>query len=223
MFQNIGLVLFSEVLWLGLCSTVAGNGLRVDDRPATPGEWGFRPADESMARVNPPGFVWRPQEDAVGYILQVSRRQDFSRVDYERRDLDLFSHCPPHVFEHGDWYWRFAYITADGQQSPWSEVRHFVISPEATAFPMPEREVLFSRIPREHPRLFVRPEEFPRLCELAQGELKPIYDVLVEECEKIIADPPPTDEPPKYPEGIERGGDPWRDLGKKRYHFLLAT
>ncbi len=225
MSQDIGLVLLSGVLGIGLCSAGNGNGLKVDERPATPGEWGFRPADESMTRVNPPGFVWRPQENAVRYILQVSRRQDFSRVDYERRDLDLFSHCPPHVFEHGDWYWRFAYITADGQQSPWSEVRHFVISPEATAFPMPEREVLFSRIPREHPRLFVRPEEFPRLCELAQGELKPIYDVLVEECEKIIADPPPTDEPPKYPEGIERGGDPWREIwwGNRTYTIRLLN
>jgi len=225
MAQETGLILLSGVLGLGLCATSAGSGLKVNDQPAMPGEWGFRPADGNVIKVNPPGFVWRPQDDAAKYILQVSRRQDFRMVDYERGDLGLFCHCPPHIFEDGDWHWRFAYTTSDGRQSQWSTVRRFVISPEAVDFSMPERDALFSRIPKTHPRLFVRPEDIPRLRELAQGELKPIYDALIGECERIIVDPPPTEEPPKYPEGIVRGSDRWREIwwGNRTYTIRLLN
>jgi len=211
-YLEIALVLSTGVLCLGLCSASAGNELAVNDRPAGHGEWGFRPASESTTRVNPPGFVWRPQEEAVRYVLQVSRKRDFDEVDYEKRDIKLFSHCPPRVFERGDWFWRFAYVTKDGQQSAWSEVRRFTIPEETVAFPMPDHAELFSRIPDGHPRLFIRPEDIPRLRELAQGELKPIYDALVKESEKIMADPPPTEEPQKYPEGTERLGEEWRKI-----------
>jgi len=223
--QDTGFFLLSGILSLGLFGTCSGNGLKVDERPAMPGEWGYRPADGNATRVNPPGFVWRPQDKAANYILEVSRQRDFSRVDYKKADLKLFCHCPPRVFERGDWYWRFAYITADGRQSQWSRVRHFIISPEAIDFPMPEREELFSRIPTEHPRLFVRPEGVPRLRELAQGELKPTYDALGKECEKIMANPPPTEEPPKYPENTERGTDPWREIwwGNRIYTIRLLN
>ena len=224
MYQEIGLVLLAGILGLGLCNTAAA-GLKVNDLPGKPGEWGFRPADGSTIQINPPGFVWRPQENAVSYVLQASRSADFSEVDYEARDLKLFSHCPPRVFQHGDWYWRFAYVTGDSQRSAWSETRHLIISEDAQDFPMPEREELLNRIPGEHPRLFIRPEDVPRLRELAQGELKPIYDALVKECEKIMADPPPTEEPPKYPEGTERLSESWRKIwwGNRTYTIRVLN
>jgi len=218
-YQEIGLVLLAGMLGLAVFSSNARGELEVDDRSAKAGEWGFRPTDRESTRVNPPGFVWRPQEEAVQYIFQASRDSDFNEIDYEARDLKLFSHCPPRTFESGDWYWRFAYITEDGQQSSWSMVRQFVIPEDAQTFPMPEQEELFSRIPQEHPRLFIRPEDIPRLREMAQGELKPVYEALVKECEKIMADPPPTKEPRKYPEDTVRGSDPWREIwwGNRRY------
>ncbi len=218
-YQESVLALSAGILFLGLCSAGVGDVLEVDDRPAGHDEWGFRPADGGKTRVNPPGFVWRPQENAAGYILQASRNQDFHEVDYEKRDLKLFSHCPPRTFEPGDWYWRFSYVTEDGQKSSWSQVRRFAIPEDAVAFPMPEREELLNRISAEHPRLFTRPEELSHLRELAQGELKPVYDALVKECEKILADPPPTEEPRKYPEGTERGGEEWRKIwwGNRTY------
>lgn len=90
-----------------------------DDRPAESGKWGFRPADGREMQGNPPGFSWRPQKNAVSYLLQVARDEDCADV---------------------------------------------------------------------------------------------VYEALVVECEKIMADPPPTDEPPKYPEDIKRGSDAWRKI-----------
>ncbi len=225
MVHEIRMALLNTLLALGVCSSSAADALKVDEQPASPGEWGFRPVDGSETRVNPPGFVWRPQSHAVNYELQLSRSPDFRQIDYEKTGLSLFAHCPPVEFQPGDWYWRFAYRTKDGQKSAWSRVRQFTIPEDATMFPMPEKEDLFRRIPGEHPRLFVRPEEIPHLRDLAQGELKPIYDRLVKECEKIMADPPPTEEPPKYPEGIERGSDPWREIwwGNRTYTIRLLN
>jgi hypothetical protein len=84
---------------------------------------------------------------------------------------------------------------------------------------MPEREGLIGRIPKSHPRLFMRPENIGRLREFAQGKMKKEYDRLVRDCERIIARPPSTKEPPKYSEGIVRGGDPWRKIwwGNRTY------
>jgi hypothetical protein len=233
-YQEAGLILLTGILGLGLCGAGVGGELRVDDRPGKPGEWGFRPTDGSVTQVNPPGFVWRPQDNAVRYILQASRSGAsgvgqaaslFQDVDYEKRDLKLFCHCPPRVFEHGDWYWRFSYITEAGRQSSWSKVRHFVIPENARDFPMPDREELLGRIPKEHPRLFVRPEDIPRLREVAQGELKPIYDALVKECEEVMAKPPPTEEPRKYPEGTERLSESWREIwwGNRTYTIRVLN
>ncbi|MBD3184201.1 DUF4962 domain-containing protein [Candidatus Poribacteria bacterium] len=217
MYQEITLVILS--LSLGIYTANAGEGLRVNDDPAKPGEWGIRPFDNSKTAVNPPGFIWRPQENAVSYNLQLSRKRDFSSVDYEKNNLKLFCHCPPKKLGDGDWYWRFAYTTEDGQKSSWSNIRRFTIPVNTQDFPMPEKEELFGRIPDKHPRLFLRPEDLPKLRDLAQGELKDIYQSMVSQCEKIMSNPPSTEEPPTYPEGTERLSEEWREIwwGNRRY------
>lgn len=212
MYHELILILSAGMLCLGLHGAGAASDLKVDDQPAGHDEWGFRPIEGSKTRVNPPGFEWRPQKNAERYIIQAALNQDFDKVDYERSDLTLFSHCPSHTFKPGNWYWRFAYVTKNGEQSSWSQTRHFAIPEDAASFPMPDREELLSRVPKEHPRLFVRPEEIPKLRQLAQEELKPIYDNLVKQCEKIMSDPPPTEEPQTYPEGVERLSEEWRKI-----------
>ncbi|MFT5368368.1 MAG: hypothetical protein ACI8V2_003332, partial [Candidatus Latescibacterota bacterium] len=43
--------------------------LILNEEPAQPGEWGFRP-DGVTTEETPPAFVWRPQTDAVTYEVQ---------------------------------------------------------------------------------------------------------------------------------------------------------
>jgi hypothetical protein len=78
--------------------------------------------------------------------------------------------------------------------------------------PMPPREQLLERIPKAHPRLFLRPENLGHLRELAKGELKGKYDELVKQCEELLANPPSTEEPPRYPEGTVSGSEEWRKI-----------
>jgi len=95
----------------------------------------------------------------------------------------------------------------------------FKISADAGNFPLPAFEEFISSVPDKYPRLFVRPEHIPRPRKLVKGELKDRFESLVNDCERIMTDPPSTKEPEKYPEGIIRNSDEWREIwwGNRTY------
>ena len=216
MFQMVMRTIGIVVFWGAIVQAEAV--LVPDETPAKPGEWGFRPRVGEDVAVTPPGFVWRPQKDAKQYGLQVAKDNRFEQVVYEADNLDFFVHAPPVTIEAGAWFWRFRYF--DGAEwSAWSSVRAFTVPQNAKAMPLPLRNDLMGRIPQSHPRLFVRPEWIADYKARISGDLKPHYDRLVQECEKLLAEPPPTEEPPLYEEGMKRGSDPWRKIwwGNRRY------
>ncbi|MBN1347467.1 MAG: DUF4962 domain-containing protein [Phycisphaerae bacterium] len=186
--------------------------LVVDDRAGTASEWGFRPADESTSATTPPSFVWKPQKRARSYALQCARDRGFTGIEYEASGIDLNCHCPPKALAEGQWYWRFRFEREDGKRSQWSQIRHFAIPKDAVELPMPAREELIARIPKAHPRLFVRPEEMATLRERAKADLRPHYEAMVKQCERLLKKPPSTEEPPKYPKGTVRKGEEWRKI-----------
>ena len=63
--------------------------LAFDDTPGRVGEWGFRPSGGEACAVTPPAFVWRPQQGAVGYAVQVARDEVFTDLAWEAADLSL--------------------------------------------------------------------------------------------------------------------------------------
>ncbi|MFW6161933.1 MAG: DUF4962 domain-containing protein [Planctomycetota bacterium] len=169
--------------------------------------------------MNPPGFVWRPQGRARTYELEVARDDGFKDVAYRSEQIGYNCHCPPETLDGGRWFWRVRFRDKDGSLSRWSKTRSFTLGDDAVPFPMPAREELLDRIPKEHPRLFVRPEQLGQLRELARGELKAEYEKLVAHCEKLLKNPPPTAEPPKYPEDCAYKSEQWRKIwwGNRRY------
>jgi hypothetical protein len=198
--------------------------LTIDETPAQPGEWGFRP-ENMTTEETPPAFVWRPQENAETYDIQCARENGFSAVAYEASGLTYTVHRPPQTFESGQWFWRFRFADGDGNVSDWSSGRGFVIDEDAKALPMPKRSELIRRIPKDHPRLFVRPEQLDDLRARAKSDLKPIYDELVATCEDILADVPPTAEPPLYPDGTVRLSEEWREIwwGNRMYTIRVLN
>ena len=198
--------------------------LTIDEKPAQPGEWGFRPENVTTEET-PPAFVWRPQEDAAIYDIQCARVADFSKVAYEAKGVTYTVHRPAEVFESGQWYWRFRFVDGCGKASDWSSGRAFVIDQNASALPLPKRSELIGRIPKRHPRLFVRPEDLDGLRARAQGDLKPIYRDLVATCEDILADMPSTEEPPLYPEGTVVLSEEWREIwwGNRMYTIRVLN
>jgi hypothetical protein len=203
----------TRVLLIGaVCSPLFVFGdLKVDDSPAKPGFWGFRPADEEVIQVTPPGFSWRPQSKADEYEVQVARSSDFSVITYGADGITMSVHCPPQVLERGKWFWRFRF-KADGKWSAWSKTRSFSIAEDARAMPLPERQELLGRIPASHPRLFVRPEQMDELRSRAQGDLTDLYKERLRKADNLLKKLPSTDEPPKYGREIVKNSDEWRTI-----------
>ena len=195
-----------------------GAEITLDERPAEPGEWGYRPADGEVSQVNPPSFSCRPQR-GLTWEIQCAHDVSFEKIAYDAKDLEFNVHCPPKTFAPGSYTWRYRGKDRKGNATNWSRARTFIIAEDAVAMPMPGREELLARIPKSHPRLFMRPENLDRLRELTRGKMKREYDALVKECERLLASPPPTAEPPKYPEGTIRNSDPWREIwwGNRTY------
>lgn len=211
---------FSSVVIFLLVSTLSWSAeLALDESPVRDGEWGFRPAAGTVSAVNPPGFCWRPQRGIVAWELECRAEQPNEGKPYTAAGIRFNVHCPPRTFPPGRYVWRYRGHNAKGVHTAWSRTRSFEIPKTAVAMPMPSRDELLRRIPKRHPRLFIRPEDVPRLRELARGPLKDRYEKLVRDCERLLAHPPKTDEPPKYPPGTKRLSEPWRVIwwGNRMY------
>ncbi|MBI1388751.1 MAG: DUF4962 domain-containing protein [bacterium] len=209
----------SLFLSLGAAPIHAAAPYEIDETPAREKEWGFRPAVDETLHETPPGFCWRPQRGAAVYELQCSREKDFARIGYQADGIEFNVHAPAETLPEGEWYWRFRFRDKQGAESEWSLPRRFTIAPGANELPLPAKADLLARIPTEHPRLFVRPEEIAEYRRRAQSDLKPRFDALVDQCEKLIKNPPPTSEPPLYPDDVERKSEEWREIwwGNRTY------
>ncbi len=183
----------------------------LNEEPAKDEEWGRRPGDGAAVETTPPTFSWRPEEAAESYELHVAAAEGFEQTVYSAA-TPWSAHCPPTPLPAGTYYWRYRAKDKEGQFSSWSASNRFVVPEGAAAFPMPDRATLLSRIPKEHPRLFFRPEDAGRLRELAEGSLAEPWRGVIARAEKLIAEPPDLSEPPKYPEGTQRKGEEWRRI-----------
>jgi len=197
---------------LTLSQFVTAGALALDESPAAPQEWGYRPADGGMEQTTPPAFVWRPVKGATHYTLEVARDEAFAEGVRRYANLAWSSFAPDTVLEAGTWYWRYAAVDTAGESSIWSGVRRFEVGAEAHPFPKPAMQELASRIPTAHPKLFLRPEEVPAFKEAAAGRLKGQWEALVARADKLLASPPDITEPPKYPEGTEYKGEAWKKI-----------
>ncbi len=198
------------VLLLFFTASTLTAAPKLDETPGGDEEWGYRPAVGVISEVSPPSFCWRPQRGIVCWELECGRGEDGEKIEYRESDITMNVHCPPQTFTPGTYAWRYRGVDDQGNQTNWSQKRSFTVAQEAVSMPMPPREELVARIPKEHPRLFVRPENLPRLRELAKGPLRDRFESLVARCESLLADPPPTAEPKKYPATMVRGGKEWK-------------
>jgi hypothetical protein len=211
-------VLAAFILSLPFPCSGGSRSLKLDERPAEPGTWGYRPDEGAVSPTDPPSFSWRPQA-GLTWEIECARDAGFADVIYRGTDIEFNVHCPPRTFGPGRYVWHYRGQDRSGARTSWSRPRSFTIAPDAVPLPMPGREELLARIPKSHPRLFLRPENLGRLRELARGEMRDAYADLVKECEKILARPPATAEPPKYPPGVETKSEPWRQIwwGNREY------
>ncbi len=169
--------------------------LAVDNRPAHADEWGYRPADGSSAVLNPPAFTWIHDKRAASYDVQWARTPDFSNAAVVTNiPWCVYTHNAP--FAPGTWHWRYRFTTSTKEISGWSAVRSFSVPADAIPFPMPSRAEQRARLPKDHPRLFMRPEDLPRLraAAAAPGPAADLFKEMRKQADKLIKTGP-TPEP----------------------------
>lgn len=215
--------LFLVVAAQPLAASPEPEGWKLDETPAAPGEWGFRPFDGAASPVNPPGFVWRPQKDAARYELHIATEPRFATRVHESGPLTLGCYCPPDTLRPGTYYWRFRGLDKNGKPSQWSSTRTFTLAADAVELPLPPLDELLRRTSDAHPRLFLRTDDLPRLRELAKGPLATQYAALKKQCDKFLRQPPPTAEPPKYPAGTEYKSEAWREIWWGNREYTIAV
>lgn len=183
----MALTIFVLAVFASLASTTP------PDREPRPGEWGYRPPDGSEVSVNPPPLTWVHDRNASHYIVQWSRTPDFRNpVTIDKVRWCVYTHHEP--LKPGTYFWRYRFVRKDGSMSEWSKIRRFVVPPDAVIFPQPTLDELKKRIPKEHPRLFFRPEEIQKLREWAKSEGRKVFEPLLREAERLLKSEP-TPEP----------------------------
>lgn len=166
---------------------------RVGNREPKPNEIGYRPADGSTARLNPPSFIWLHEPQAHRYAIQWSRAADFKDAAAATNLwFNTYTHGAP--LTPGTVFWRYRFTTTNGAESAWSKVRSVAVPDGVPNFPMPDRIEQRARVPQQHPRLFMRPEDLPRLRNWAGGKGSNEFAKLRAEADRIIK-AGPTPEP----------------------------
>jgi len=186
---------FQIAVALGLLVTpVVAAELQISNRRSQPDEIGYRPADGATVRMNPPSLTWLHESEAQTYSVEWSRRTDFSDVSaVTNLTLNVYTHSA--TLPAGEYFWRYRFADKNEKVSGWSKARSFTIPTDAIAFPMPTRAEQRERVPQQHPRLFLRPENLTALRELARGREAKAFFTLRSAADKyIVAGPTPEPE-----------------------------
>ncbi|HHV56083.1 MAG TPA: DUF4962 domain-containing protein [Firmicutes bacterium] len=176
------------------------DSLLVEPEPG-PYDFGYRPPDGAIVLTNPPSFVWPPVPGATGYVLEIADRPSFSPETTRRiEDIDLPLYTPHFTLrgQSGSWYWRYRVVDSEGHISAPSPTRSFRIAPDAVEFPLPPPAELHARVPRCHPRLFVRPELLATLRDYEQNEaLRQACELFVKPVVEAVHQQGPAQLPPE--------------------------
>jgi len=180
---------------LSILTLLAGGPIpqEVSNREPLPAEIGYRPADGAATKMNPPSLTWLHERDAKTYAVEWSAKEDFTDA-VAVRGIPWNTYTHRETLAPGAYRWRYRFADAAGRDSGWSAVRRFTVPADAVSFPMPTRAEQRERVPKGHPRLFLRPEDLPRLKEASRGKAAKSFAKLRDEADRLLG-APPTPEP----------------------------
>jgi hypothetical protein len=179
--------------FLLLLSFILVAAAQTPDRIPLADEWGYRPADAGTVAVNPPAFSWVHEKGARSYTVEWADNAAFSKAA-SVNDVPWSVYTHNASLKPGKWFWRYRIVAPDGRESPWSKSRSFIIPKHAPVHPQPTIAELRGRIPRSHPRLFLRSEDIPELKRWAESGGKQTWQNLIRRADQL-ATAEPTPEP----------------------------
>ncbi|MBL4575730.1 MAG: DUF4962 domain-containing protein [Opitutaceae bacterium] len=174
-----------------------------------------QPRDRTSPQTNPPVFAWKPPEGDVkihisgthppvyqtvsidtkgGYTLLVASDPDFNTLVINLSGLKDSLFLPHKALQRGSYWWKWTVGEAT------SEVFEFQITQEAIIIEVPESDQWLERLPQEHPRIHIRPEEIADLQESMKSDRQQELSLLVEEADSLLQQPHEYAEPEFLPD-----------------------
>jgi len=138
------------------------------------------PDDRRPLYIDPPTIRW-PKFGQPPYTVELSRSPDFSRAKRFTNIENLFLR-PFEPIGAGKWYFR---VKAADRKS-WLGPIAFTLPLSAAKWPIKPWKVQMANIPKNHPRLYLRPEQLPRYRRLVGGELKWLLEKWQREARRTI-------------------------------------
>lgn len=148
---------------LALCALLTAISLangwcfEVDSSPQPATHPPLSPRDGGPADTNPPSMIWRVDDRAAAYTLELSPSADFDRevIRVEGIDMPFYNHSA--TLAPGTWHWRYYVVTAEGEVSEPSAARSFIVTADTPEMPVPPTAEILAHLPA-HPRIFVTPD-----------------------------------------------------------------
>ncbi len=178
----------------------------VDTSPQPDRHPPITPADGANAIQNPPALVWRTDDRAGSYIVEICRHADFRGEIIRFAGIDMPFYNPPVELDRGTWYWRYFAVTSEGERSQPGPVRRFHVSSESVPLAVPPSERILDAMP-EHPRIFVTPETLEEFRACRHGPGREAWRHLRHRADALVQSAPPEVNLQSVPAGLgERRG-----------------
>jgi len=159
-----------------------------------------RPQNDSVADLNPPGFVWHPIEGAQSYELKIGTDPELSSSDvrtYQKSGRTLW--VSPEILSNGTYYWTWRALGC-GQDDTWSETFSFHITEETSELPVPPASEVIKRIGDVRPRHLLPASRLERYRQDCKGTLKSEWDGLRARAQERLDANHMMTEPPYLPD-----------------------
>lgn len=159
----------------------------LSDQPATHPP--LTPAHGAEVDLNPPPMIWRADDRAATYILELSQSEDFSEeiIRVEGIDLPFYNHSDE--LAEGRWHWRYYVVTSTGDISEPSPARSFAITDRSIPFPVPAKEQLLASMP-DHPRIYTTPDGLQAFRARRQGPAQQAWREVARRADKHVQELP---------------------------------
>jgi Domain of unknown function (DUF4962)/Heparinase II/III-like protein len=149
-----------------------------------------QPRNATRPGTNPPVFAWKPPDGAGKFDLTVARDSDLTDPVIAEQGLTEPAFLPTKAMSPGKYYWTWSAGESRG------ELFEFEITPEAVVLEVPPAAAWLEKLPREHPRIWIRPGEVEELRASRTGARAEMWKRLQAAADKLVEGEHNIEEPP---------------------------
>ncbi|MFP4248250.1 MAG: DUF4962 domain-containing protein [Armatimonadota bacterium] len=162
----------------------------VDTSPQPDTHPPLTPEDGGEVVINPPPMIWRVDENAASYIIELAPTEGFDEgvVRVDGIDMPFYNHSE--ILAPGQWWWRYFVVDAEGEVSDPSPVKSFMVPGDAVQIPVPPTSEIIAQMPA-HPRIFVTPGTLDEYRDRRHGAAQTAWETLKHEADQALETSPP--------------------------------